>query len=339
MQGRKRSRGKCLRLPDSVQHENLRRVPHTSIWFWLAFNAGVFVALALDLVQFKHRGRELSMRAAAHRTVIWIVLSLLFNLLVWKIRGPEKALEFLTGYVIEYSLSVDNIFVFILIFAYFRVPPMAQHRALTWGIVGALVMRGLMIWLGVALVERFDFILYFFGAFLLVSAWRMFFVQQEPKNFGQGWVMRCCNWAFPVTPVFHDEHFKARVNGKWMLTPLALALIVIDVMDLVFAVDSIPAVFAITRDTFIIYTSNICAILGLRSLYFLLAKMVDRFIYLKSGLAIVLAFVGAKMLLRDVFEIPTLLSLGFVIGVLGATIGVSMIATRQANAAARDNNQ
>jgi tellurite resistance protein TerC len=325
-----------LPLPDSVLRESLRAVSHTSIWFWLAFNAGVFVALVVDLVQFKARGRELSMRAATHRTLIWIGLSLLFNLLVWKIRGPDKALEFLTGYVIEYSLSVDNIFVFVLIFQYFRVPPMAQHRALTWGIVGALVMRGVMIFLGVALVERFDFILYFFGAFLLVSAWRMFFVKQEPKNFGQSWVMRCCSWAFPVTPVFHDEHFKARVNGKWMLTPLALALIVIDVMDLVFAVDSIPAVFAITRDPFIIYTSNICAILGLRSLYFLVAKMITRFVYLKSGLAIVLAFVGAKMMLRDIFEIPTLLSLGFVVGVLGATIVLSMIATRRANAAAAE---
>jgi len=311
-------------------------VSHTSIWFWLAFNAGVFIALVVDLVQFKHRGRELSIRAASQRTAIWILLSLLFNLLVWKIRGPEKALEFLTGYVIEYSLSVDNIFVFVLIFAYFRVPPMAQHRALVWGIVGALVMRGVMIFLGVALVERFDFILYFFGAFLLVSAWRMFFIKQEPKDFGQSWVMRCCSWAIPVTPVFHDEHFKARVNGKWMLTPLALALIVIDVMDLVFAVDSIPAVFAITRDPFIIYTSNICAILGLRSLYFLVAKMIDRFVYLKSGLAIVLAFVGAKMMLRDVFEIPTLLSLGFVVGVLGATIVISMIITRRSDAASRD---
>lgn len=311
----------------------------TSIWFWIAFNAGVFVALALDLVQFKHRGRELSIRAAAQRTAIWIVLSLLFNLIVWKIRGPDKALEFLTGYVIEYSLSVDNIFVFVIIFAYFRVPPMAQHRALTWGIVGALVMRGAMIFLGVALVQRFDFVLYFFGAFLLVSAWRMFFVKQEPKNFGQSWVMRCCSWAFPVTPVFHEEHFKARVNGKWMLTPLALALIVIDVMDLVFAVDSIPAVFAITRDPFIIYTSNICAILGLRSLYFLVAKLITRFVYLKTGLAIVLAFVGAKMMLRDVLEIPTMLSLGLVIGVLGATIAVSMIATSSGNSTAQSGDQ
>ena len=312
---------------------------HTSIWFWLAFNAGVFVALTVDLVQFKHRGRELSMRAASQRTAIWVVLSLLFNLLVWKIRGPDKALEFLTGYVIEYSLSVDNIFVFILIFQYFRVPPVAQHRALVWGIVGALIMRGVMIWLGVALVERFDFVLYFFGAFLLVSAWRMFFGKQEPKDFGEGWVTRCCNWAFPVTPVFHDEHFKAKVNGKWMLTPLALALIVIDVMDLVFAVDSIPAVFAITRDPFIIYTSNICAILGLRSLYFLVAKMIARFIYLKNGLAIVLAFVGAKMMLRDIFEIPTLLSLGFVIGVLGTTIIISMIVTGGTNSTPKPDAQ
>ena len=320
---------KCFRLPSRVSHETLRAVATTSIWFWLAFNAGVFVALVVDLVQFKHRGRELSMRAAAQRTAIWIVLSLLFNLVVWKIRGPEKALEFLTGYVIEYSLSVDNIFVFVLIFAYFRVPPMAQHRALVWGIVGALVMRGVMIVLGVALVERFDFILYLFGGFLLVSAWRMFFVKQEPVDFGKSWVMRCCSWAVPVTPVFHDEHFKAKVNGRWMLTPLALALIVIDVMDLVFAVDSIPAVFAITRDPFIIYTSNICAILGLRSLYFLLVKLIDRFIYLKSGLAIVLAFVGAKMVTRDIINIPTPISLVVVVAVLATTIAVSMAATRR----------
>jgi tellurite resistance protein TerC len=320
-------------LPSCTERETLRAVAKTSIWFWIAFHAGVFVALIVDLVQFKHRGRELSMRAAAQRTAIWIVLSLLFNLVVWKIRGPDKALEFLTGYVIEYSLSVDNIFVFVLIFQYFQVPPMAQHRALTWGIVGALVMRGVMIWLGVALVDRFDFILYFFGAFLLVSAWRMFFVKQGAKDFGQSWIMRCCSWAIPVTPVFHEEHFKARVDGRWMLTPLALALIVIDVMDLVFAVDSIPAVFAITRDPFIVYTSNICAILGLRSLYFLVAKMITRFVYLKSGLAIVLAFVGAKMMLRDVFEIPTLLSLAFVISVLAATICISMAATRRVSSA------
>ena len=190
-------------------------------------------------------------------------------------------------------------------------------------------MRGVMIVLGVALVDRFDFILYFFGAFLLVSAWRMFFMKQEPQDFGKSWVMRCCLRAFPITQDFHGEHFKARVNGRWMLTPLALALIVIDVMDLVFAVDSIPAVFAITRDPFIVYASNICAILGLRSLYFLLVKMIDRFVYLKSGLAIVLAFVGTKMVMRDFFTIPTPISLAVVVAVLATTIAVSMAATRK----------
>jgi tellurite resistance protein TerC len=191
-----------------------------------------------------------------------------------------------------------------------------------------------MIWLGIELVNRFDFILYLFGAFLLISAWRMFFAKQEPQDFGQSWIMRCCLRAFPITPAFHDEHFKARVNNRWMLTPLALALIVIDVMDLVFAVDSIPAVFAITRDTFIVYTSNVCAILGLRSLYFLLVKLIDRFIYLKTGLAIVLAFVGAKMILRDVFYIPTPVSLAFIVITLTITIMISMMVTRKRNAAA-----
>src|SRR5205814_8916834 len=165
-------------------------------WFWIAFNAGVFIALALDLVQFKHRGRELSMRAASHRVAIWVVLSLLFNLLVWKIRGPEKALEFLIGYVIEYSLSVDNIFVFVLIFAYFRVPPMAQHRALVWGIVGGLVMRGVMIVCGIALVQRFHFILYLFGIFLLITAFRILFGKHLPRDFGETWVMRVCRRLF-----------------------------------------------------------------------------------------------------------------------------------------------
>jgi TerC family integral membrane protein len=315
-------------LPDSILRETLRAVATTSIWFWIAFNAGVLVALALDLVQFKHRGRELSMRAASHRVAIWIILSLLFYFVVWKIRGPDKALEFLTGYVIEYSLSVDNIFIFIVIFNYFGVPGMAQHRALVWGIVGALVMRGIMIWLGIELVQRFDFILYLFGAFLLVSAWRMFFVEREPRDFGQSWIMRVCQRAvFPITPTFHGEHFKAKVDGRWMLTPLALALVVIDVMDLVFAVDSIPAVFAITRDTFIVYTSNACAIVGLRSLYFLLAKMIERFVYLRIGLAVVLAFVGTKMILRDIIEIPISISLAVIISVLTITILISLRAT------------
>ena len=305
----------------------------TNIWFWIAFHVGVFIAITVDLVSFKRRDRELSMRAAARRSALWVVLSLCFNGIVWHLKGPESALEFLTGYLIEYSLSVDNIFVFVAIFTYFRVPPMAQHRVLVWGILGALIMRGIMIWLGVALVSRFHFILYLFGVFLLVTAIRMFFAKQDPTELGEIWVMRLARRLIPVTPDFYGEHFKAKVDGRWMFTPLALTLLAIESMDLVFAVDSIPAVFAITQDVFIIYTSNICAILGLRSLYFLLAKLVDRFIYLRIGISILLGFIGLKMILADVIHIPNWLSLLFIVLVLAVTISASMIATRrEANA-------
>ena len=301
----------------------------TSIWFWVAFHVGVFVALIVDLAQFKVRGRELSMRAAAQRTAIWVFLSLGFNLLVWKIRGADAGLDFFTGYLIEYSLSVDNIFVFVLIFTYFGVPPIAQHRVLVWGIVGALVMRGIMIFLGLQLVERFHFVLYIFGIFLVITAVRMLLGKTRDHDFDKGLVMRFCRRWLPITSEYHEAHFKARVGDRWMLTPLAVALIVIDVMDLVFAVDSIPAVFAITQDPFIVYTSNICAILGLRSLYFLLAHLVDRFVYLKVGLAIVLGFVGIKMIIADVFRLPTAGSLAFIVLVLAVTIALSMAATRR----------
>ena len=303
----------------------------TSIWFWVAFHIGVFIALFVDLAQFKHRGRALTMRAATRRSILWVVLSLAFNLLVWHLKGADKALEFFTGYIIEYSLSVDNIFVFVLIFAYFRVPPIAQHRVLVWGILGALIMRGIMIWLGVALVSRFHWVLYLFGLFLLITAIRMCFGHNE-KEFGDTWVMKLCRRLVPVTHEYHGEHFKAKVDGRWMLTPLALVLIVIDVMDLIFAVDSIPAVFAITTDQFIIYTSNVCAILGLRSLYFLLAGLMDRFVYLKTGLAFVLGFVGIKMLTADFFHLPNWVSLLVIVTILVITITVSMFATRDVSA-------
>src|ERR1700737_4007672 len=305
---------------------------HTSIWFWIAFHLCVFIALALDLASFKRRARALSMRAASQRSALWMVLSFGFCALVWQWQGPERGLDFLTGYLIEYSLSVDNIFIFVLIFTYFRVPPIAQHRVLVWGIVGALVMRGVMIWLGVTLVAHFHFVLYIFGVFLLVTAVRMFSGKYGQQEFENSLVMRLVRRSVHVTNEFHGEDFTAKIDNRWMLTPLALVLIVIDVMDLVFAVDSIPAVFAITQDPFIVYTSNICAILGLRSLYFLLAKMVARFIYLKIGLAIVLAFIGAKMVTRDLFTIPTSISLAVVVAVLTSTIAVSMAATHRNNA-------
>ena len=300
----------------------------TSIWFWIAFHIGVFIAIGIDLATFKRRGRELSIRAAFHRTAIWVIVSLGFNALVWRIKGPHHALDFLTGYLIEYSLSMDNIFVFVLIFAHFRVPPLAQRRVLVWGIVGALVMRGTMIWCGIALVQRFHFVLYLFGLFLLITAARMFFRKHPARDFTEGWVLRTCRRILPITREFHAEHFHVRIDGRWMFTPLALTMIVIEVTDLIFAVDSIPAIFAITRDPFIVYTSNICAILGLRSLYFLLAGLMDRFIYLRTGLAFVLAFVGTKMIIADYLPMPRTLSLGIIVLILAVTIGVSMIKTR-----------
>jgi tellurite resistance protein TerC len=249
---------------------------------------------------------------------------------VWRIKGPHHALDFFTGYLIEYSLSMDNIFVFVLIFAHFRVPPRAQHRVLVWGIIGALVMRGTMILGGIALVQRFHFILYLFGLFLLITAAQMLFGKRPAQDFAEGWVLRLCRRILPITREFHNEHFKVHVDSRWMLTPLALTMIVIEVTDLIFAVDSIPAIFAITRDPFIVYTSNICAILGLRSLYFLLAGLMNRFIYLRTGLALVLGFVGLKMIFVDYFPVPRALSLLIIALILGVTIWVSMAKTRNA---------
>jgi TerC family integral membrane protein len=299
----------------------------TSIWFWIAFHVGVFIAIAVDLASFKRRQRALSMRAAALRSLLWVLLSLGFSLIVSKMLGPDRALDFLTGYLIEYSLSVDNIFVFVLIFTYFKVPPISQHRVLVWGIVGALIMRGIMIWLGVTLVSTFHFVLYIFGVFLIITGIRMAFSKPQ-TDFGDSWFLRICRKFMPVTRDFRGSHFTARIDGRLMLTPLALVLLVIDVMDLVFAVDSIPAVFAITQDTFIVYTSNICAILGLRSLYFLLANLMDRFVYLRIGLSIILVFVGVKMILSKIFAFPNYISLVVIMAILLLTICVSIFMTR-----------
>ncbi len=268
------------------------------------------------------------MTAAARRSVLWVLVSLGFNALVWRFKGPHHGLDFLTGYLVEYSLSADNIFVFVLIFAHFRVPPKAQHRVLVWGVVGALIMRGTMIICGIALVQRFHFVLYLLGSFLVLTAMRMLFRKHQPDDFAESWVIRVCRRIFPITREFHDEHFKVHLDGRWMLTPLALTMIVIELTDLLFAVDSIPAVFAITRDPFIAYTSNICAILGLRSLYFLLAGLMDRFVYLRTGLALVLGFVGIKMIVADYVALPRGLSLGVIVLILAVTIGISMAKTK-----------
>jgi tellurite resistance protein TerC len=298
------------------------------LWFWVAFHIGVFVVLAIDLVGFNRKAHVVSIKEATIWSIVWVLLSLSFNLLVWHLKGPGAALDFFTGYVIEYSLSVDNIFVFVLIFSYFKVRRKYQHRVLVWGIIGALLMRGAMIWLGVALVARFHWILYIFGAFLLITGLRMLVSKGEEIDLEHNFVLKLCRRWMRVTPDYHEQHFIVKQAGQWMLTPLALVLIVIDIMDLIFAVDSIPAVFAITQDEFIIYTSNVCAILGLRSLYFVLAHIIDRFIYLKTGLAIVLGFVGLKMIAAEHLPIPNWGSLVFIVSVLGVTIFLSMRATR-----------
>jgi tellurite resistance protein TerC len=318
-------------LPHGYAHETLPRVT-TSIWFWVAFHVGVFVAIGIDLLTFRRRGRELSMTAAARRSLLWVVVSLCFNVVVWRVKGPHHGLDFLTGYLIEYSLSMDNIFVFVLIFTHFRVPPRAQHRVLVWGIIGALIMRGTMILFGIALVRRFHFVLYLFGLFLLITAARMLFGKYPAHDFRETRVMRFCRRILPITDEFHNQDFKVRVDGRWMLTPLALTMIVIEITDLAFAVDSIPAIFAITQDPFIVYTSNICAILGLRSLYFLLAGLMNRFIYLRIGLALVLAFVGIKMITAEYLPFPRVVSLGIIVLILGVTIALSMVKTKNSAA-------
>lgn len=300
----------------------------TGLEFWIGFNAVVLVLLALDLFVFHREAKPVAFREAAVWSVVWVCLSLCFNALIWHWRGPAKALEFFTGYVIEYSLSVDNIFVFILIFGYFKIPAKHQHRVLLWGIIGALLMRGAMIALGVQLVTRFAWTLYVFGAFLVVTGVRMFFEKKDEAHMDNALIRGCRRWL-RVTPEFHGARFFVRDGaGALMATPLALALVVVDVMDLIFAVDSIPAIFAVTTDSFIVYTSNICAILGLRSLYFLLAELSNRFIYLQYGLAAVLSFIGAKMLLAYFWHMPTALSLGVVTLCLAVAIVASMLATR-----------
>ncbi|NTU81882.1 MAG: TerC family protein [Chloroflexales bacterium] len=318
-----------------------------TIWAWVAFLAVILALLALDLGVFHRNAHAVSVREAAIWTVVWIALSLLFNLSIYYWAGPQPAIEFLTGYLIEYSLSVDNIFVFVLLFSYFRVAAIYQHRVLFWGIIGALIMRGSMILLGAALLERFEWIIYIFGAFLVYTGLRMAFEKEgEAEIHPEGnLLVRFVRRFLPVTREMHGERFFVRVDGRTMATPLFIVLLIVESTDLIFAVDSIPAIFGITRDPFIIFTSNICAILGLRSLYFLLAGVMDQFHYLKAGLAVILTFVGFKMLLpllsrpfvgsliEHELHIPNLASLAFIIATLAIAVIASLIRARRLAAA------
>jgi tellurite resistance protein TerC len=297
---------------------------HTGLSFWIGFHVVVLLLLALDLFVFRREEHAISMKEAAVWSVLWVALSLGFAAYIYAVEGAVKGVEFITGYVIEYSLSADNLFLFITIFAFFKVEARHQHRVLLWGILGALAMRGAMIGMGVQLVHRFEWILYGFGIFLLLTGLRMFLKRGEEPP-GENIVVRLCRKWLRVTPEFHGPKFLVRTAAGWMLTPLALVLVVIDVMDLMFAVDSIPAVFAVTRDPFIVYTSNICAILGLRSLYFLIAGVADRVKYLHYGLAAVLTFIGTKMLLVAVFPISALASLAVVAALLAVSVVCSLL--------------
>lgn len=297
----------------------------TNIWFWVGFIVFVLAMLALDLGVFNRNPHVVRAREATMMTGLWVGLALLFAAgLAW-FADRQTALTFLTGYVIEESLSVDNIFVIVLIFQYFAVPPKYQHRVLFWGILGALVMRGVFIGVGAALLARFEWIIYIFGAILVVTGVRMAVKQDEEFDGEQNPVVKWARRFLPVTHDYRGKHFFAIENGKRHATPLLLVLLLVETTDLIFAVDSIPAIFGITRDPFIVFTSNIFAVMGLRSLFFLLASVVTKFHLLKYGLAVILTFIGTKMLIEHWIHIPIMVSLGIVLAVLAASIVASLV--------------
>jgi len=298
-----------------------------SIWFWVAFNAFVLLMLALDLGVFHRKAHDVSLREATVWSVVWVALALAFAAGVYTWWGPARGLEFLTGYVIEKSLSVDNIFVFVMLFSYFAVPTKYQHRVLFWGILGALVMRGAFIAAGSYLLQQFHWVIYVFGAILLVTGVKLA-LRSEVYDPADNPVLRLAKRLLPLTPRYHGERFWVKEGTRWVATPLFLVLLLVEATDLVFAIDSIPAIFAVTDEPFLVYTANVFAILGLRSMYFLLAGVVHRFVYLKYGLAAVLVFVGAKMMLVDVYKVPTVASLAVVATLIAGSIIASLLASR-----------
>lgn len=297
-----------------------------SIAMWIAFWVVVLVALFVDLaVLNKHQGK-VSIKEAAVMVAAWVSLATLFGLAIWLVEGPRHALEFFTGYVLEYSLSVDNMFVFILIFGYFAIPTEHQPKALLWGILGAVIMRFIFIFVGIQLISAFAWTIYVFGALLIFTAAKML-LQKEDEQFdpGQSFILRLFKKFMPIKTDYHGNRFFIKENAKWFATPLFAAVLVVEMSDVIFAVDSIPAVLSITRDTFLVYSSNIFAIIGLRSLYFLLSGMAGKFPYLKYGISVILFFVGVKMIISHFVKIPVVLSLGVIVCVLAASIFASRI--------------
>ena len=285
--------------------------------------------LALDLGVFHRKAHTVSITEASTWSIVWITLALTFNAGLYFFSGPEPALQFFTGYLIEKSLSVDNIFVFVLLFTYFAVPAAYQHRVLFWGVLGALLMRGIMIVLGAVLLDMFHWIIYLFGAFLIVTGVRMAFHQEAEVHPERNPLLKLVRLILHVTHDYEHDHFVVRQAGQVLVTPLLLVLLAVETTDVIFALDSIPAIFAVTQNPFLVYTSNVFAILGLRSLYFVFANAMGRFSYLKLGLAVVLSFVGVKMVLADIFHIPTALSLGVIAVVLTVAIVTSIMRARR----------
>ena len=300
-------------------------------WLWIGFNVFVLAMLALDLGVFHKKAHVVTFKESITWTVVWISLAMVFNYGIYHYMGPQKGLEFFTGYVIEKSLSVDNVFVFALLFSYYAVPALYQHKVLFWGILGALIMRAIMIFLGAALIERFTWIIYVFGAFLILTGIKMIVKREEEIHPEQNPLVRWFKKLMPVTSDYRGDKFFVRENGIRMATPLFIVLLLVEFSDLIFAVDSIPAIFAVTKDPFIVYTSNVFAILGLRSLYFSLAGVMDKFHYLKIGLGVVLTFVGVKMLLgHTAYKIDTLVSLGVIVAVLALSVIFSLLWPKKA---------
>ncbi|MES2522167.1 MAG: TerC family protein [Gemmatimonadota bacterium] len=301
-----------------------------NIWWWVGFNAMVLGLLALDLGIVNRKAHAVTMRQAIGWSIVWVSLAIAFGIGVGQVMGRQPMLEFFAGYLVEEALSVDNLFVFILIFGYFRIPPELQHRVLFWGILGALIMRGIMIFAGAILIARFHWIIYVFGAFLVFTGFRMAFAGESHIEPESNPVIRFVRRFLPLTSAYHGDKFfveEPTPGGgvRRAATPLFLVLILVETTDVVFALDSIPAIFGVTQDPFLVYTSNVFAILGLRSLYFVLAGVIGKFHLLRYGLALVLAFVGVKMLLEEVYPIPIGISLGVVASVLVGSVLLSLV--------------
>ena len=296
-----------------------------SLSLWVGFNILILILIAIDLGILHKKSHVISVKEALIWSMGWILISLTFNVLVYFWLGYDSALEFLTGYLIEKSLSVDNIFVFAILFSYFKVKPEYQHKVLMWGILGALIMRGALIAIGTALINNFHWVIFVLGAFLVYTGIKMALQKEISVHPEKNPVVNLAKKFIPISNNYDGDKFVTRVNGKKIFTPLLVVLIVVEVTDLMFAVDSIPAIFAITTDSFIVYTSNVFAILGLRALYFALSGVLDMFHYLKYGLGLVLSFVGVKMLISEIYVIPIPVALGTVAAILAISVAVSIM--------------